>query len=106
MNTLEARARLLELSQHALEIVERLAAGSTVTAADRGRMREILRDAREVVYDAGYPGEFAWRAILRASVHTNAPPGETTQEFWQEIAQELRDGMEPLGLVSNGSFER
>lgn len=106
MNTLEARERLLDLSWQALAIVDSLAAGNVAGGEERVRMREVLRAAREVVYDAGYPGEEAWRAILHVSVYVNAPPEEATIDLWEEAAQGLRAAAEPLELVTDLSHGR
>jgi hypothetical protein len=104
-NTFDARQRLIDLSTQAIEIVEGLASGKPITGQDRARMREILREAREVVYDAGYPGEQAWRAILRASVHVTTPSEDVDHSTWIDALDELRDGLEPLSLTGATSAE-
>lgn len=96
MNTVESRLRLRELTLRAIEIVRRLAIDGTVTAAETIEMREILRQAREVAYDAGYPGDAAWRALLRSNVYVTAPPADVTADFWTETLVELRAGVASL----------
>jgi hypothetical protein len=91
MNTLEARGRLAELTASAIEIVGRLAAGSPVTAANGIEMREILREARDIAYDAGYIGDAAWRALLKTNVYVTTPPTTVDMEFWGDILLDLRD---------------
>ncbi len=104
-NTFDARQRLVDLSTHAIEIVEGLASGQPVTGHDRAAMREILREAREVVYDAGYPGEQAWRAILHVSVHVTTPSDDVDHSTWIDALQELREGLEPLSLTTTSTAE-
>jgi hypothetical protein len=59
-------------------------------------MREILREAREVTYDAGYVGDAAWRALLRTNVYVTAPPSAADTVFWSDTLDDLREGL--LGL--------
>lgn len=106
MNTLDARHRLMELTNQAFSIVERLASGGAVTSQDRSAMREILQEAREVAYDAGHPGDAAWRSLLHASVYVTAPPGEVTDEFWSEVLENLSFGRETLALVTEAAAEK
>lgn len=104
-NTFDARQRLIDLSTQAIEIIEGLASGNAITGQDRAKMREILREAREVVYDAGYPGEQAWRAILHASVHVTTPTEDVDHSRWTDALEELREGLEPLALTGTTSAE-
>lgn len=100
MNTLEARRRLAELVRLAIAIVECLVAGDPVSASNSIEMRDILRDAREVTYDAGYPGDAAWRALLHTNVYITAPPTTVAQDFWKEALEELREGLQSLTAVT------
>lgn len=100
MNTLEARRRLAELTAQAIGIVECLANGDPVTAANSIEMREILREAREVAYDAGYSGDTAWRALLKSNVYVTAPPSTVERDFWDDTIADLRDGLRSLTGVT------
>lgn len=96
MNTMEARRRLGELTRQAVGVVQCLAQGDPVTSSTSIVMRDILREAREVTYDAGYPGDAAWRALLRTNVYITAPPTTVSNEFWSELLEDLRVAMESL----------
>ncbi|SRR5579884_282068 len=104
MNTTESRRRLAELTRQALRIVERLRPGEPATAADSVEMRDILREAREVAYDAGYPGDAAWRALLRTSVYIN---GTTVadEETWADAREALTDGLQALIAITETAAE-
>jgi hypothetical protein len=104
-NTFDARQRLVDLTTQAIEILEGLALGNVITGQDRAAMRQILHEAREVVYDAGYPGEQAWRAILHASVHVTTPNEDINLSTWADALEELRESLEPLGLTSGSAAE-
>jgi hypothetical protein len=103
MNTIESRRRLAELSARAIEILEPLAAGAALSSASSLTMREILNEARESVYDAGYPGDAAGRAILHASVYITTPQDDIDAEFWQEAILDLRIGIDGLGVVETAN---
>jgi len=105
MNTLEARRRLSELTARAIAIVELLAGGDPVTAANSIEMRDILREAREVAYDAGYVGDAAWRALLKTNVYVTAPPTTVEQEFWEDTLIDLREGLASLSPMSDAEPE-
>lgn len=98
MNTIDARQRLVELSERTITIVEKLASGQAISSQDASDMRDILGDARAAAYDAGYPGDAAWRALLRTSVYIAAPPIDVEMEFWSEMLEDLEEGIR--GLVS------
>lgn len=100
MNTLEARRRLAELADRAIRIVELLAMGDPVTAANSIEMREILREAREVAYDAGFVGDAAWRALLKTNVYITTPPATVEIEFWQETLEELQSALSALSAAT------
>ena len=91
MNTIEARRRLAELTSRAITIVEALAQGDPVTSSNSIEMREILREAREVAYDAGYIGDPAWRALLKTNVYVTAPPTTADRTFWEDTLIDLND---------------
>lgn len=97
MNTIEARRRLGELTTRAIEIVEYLAQGDPVSASNSIEIREILREAREIAYDAGYPGDAAWRAMLRTNVYITTPPTAVDNSFWSETLDDLREAITTLG---------
>jgi hypothetical protein len=96
MNTIEARRRLGELTARAIEIVQYLADGDPVSASNSIEIRDILREAREVAYDAGYPGDAAWRALLRTNVYITAPPTTVDGQFWADTIQDLREALQNL----------
>jgi hypothetical protein len=100
MNTLEARQRLAELTTQAIQIVEALALGAPVSSANSIEIREILREAREIAYDAGYPGDPAWRALLRTNVYITTPPADVDQDFWSDSLFDLQAGLESLNGVT------
>lgn len=105
MNTIEARRRLAELTSETISIVMRLAAGGSISAADGVRMREVLAEARMIAYDAGYPGDAAWRALLRTSVYVSAPPTDVDREFWVDMLENLREGLAQLSHVTETGVE-
>lgn len=96
MTTVEARRRLAELTSQAFTIVEALAQGDPVTSSNSIEMREILREAREVAYDAGYIGDPAWRALLKTNVYVTAPPTTTDRAFWEDTLTDLQEARESL----------
>jgi|SRR5579872_6844290 len=96
MNTIEARRRLAELTERAIAIVEYLSTGDPVTASNSIEMREILREAREVAYDAGYVGDSAWRALLKTNVYVTTPPTTVDAGFWEDTLSDLRAGLATL----------
>lgn len=105
MNTIEARRRLGELTTRTIEIVEYLAQGDPVSAANSIEIRDILREAREIAYDAGYPGDAAWRSLLRTNVYITAPPSPVDSNFWSETLDDLREALATLGYGPNVEVE-
>lgn len=105
MNTIEARLRLAELTNRSIGIVEGLARGDRVSSANSIEIRDILREAREIAYDAGYPGDAAWRAILKTNVYITAPPTPVDATFWLETLEDLREGLTALGQGPNLEVE-
>ncbi len=105
MNTSDARHRLLDLTLQARDIVQKLAEGQRATGEDRATMRELIREAREAAYDAGFPGDAAWRALLRAGMTVTNPQEEPDQETWTEILEGLAEGQDRLSLVTGMAVE-
>ncbi|HZT95497.1 MAG TPA: hypothetical protein VFB34_01545 [Chloroflexota bacterium] len=94
---------MLELALEVTEIVRRLSVAPSPTARDQTAMRELLGKAREAAYDAGFPADLAWRAILRATVTATAPHEVPTGETWLEILDSLQEGQDQLSLVTGGA---
>lgn len=93
--------RTLDIAREALEIVERLGSDAAPTADDKGRLRQLLLDAREALPDAGFPAEAAWRGLQRASIGTDTYFDQADPRYWQDVAKELHEGAEVLeSLVS------
>ena len=105
MNTLEARRRLAELTARAIDIVRYLADGDPVTAANSIEMREILREARDVAYDAGFIGDPAWRALLKTNVYVTTPPNSVDLQFWADILADLQEAWSTLTGLNDSEVE-
>jgi hypothetical protein len=106
MDTYEARTRMLEMAEPALEIVERLERGESPSPDDRRTLRQLLLEARSTLADAGYPGEAVWRALQRASMAMETSFDQSDPLVWQDTAGQLRAAMETLQSLVSPQFRR
>lgn len=101
MDTLEARIRMRDMARETLEIVDRLAAGTSPSRETRARLREMVSEARSLLGDAGYPAEGAWRGMQRASMGLDTLFDEPDPTYWEDVMSELSRSIETLdNLVS------
>lgn len=101
MNTYEARSKMSELGHRAIVIVERLSAGKIATYEDRKGLREMSVESRELLVEAGFPGESVWRALTRASIGVDTSLSASDAHFWNDLLEELSGGTTTLDdLVS------
>jgi hypothetical protein len=96
MDTLEARRDLRDVARSAIAVVERAEVGREPNPEDREALRKAAARARELLRDAGYPGEATWRGLSRASIGVDTLDGPLDHTFWHDVAEELRSGLETL----------
>jgi hypothetical protein len=95
-STFEARTIMRDLALAALRIVRSIESGVPPTPDHRIRIREMVAEARNVLTDAGYPGEGVWRELSRASMGIDTLRDEPDPFFWRDIAENLQRGLETL----------
>jgi hypothetical protein len=101
MNTYEARSKMSDLGHRAIAIVERLSDGSLASYEDRSSLREMAVESRELLVEAGFPGESVWRAVTRASIGVDTSLSASDNHFWNDLLMELSGGTSTLDdLVS------
>jgi hypothetical protein len=55
-----------------------------------------------VLTDAGFPGEGVWRGLQRASIAVDTYTDVADETFWNDVADQLREGIGTLdSLVSS-----
>lgn len=96
MDTNEARTRMRDIATDALRIVDALAASGTISARERGTIRELGTEARALLSDAGYPGEGVWRGLQRATIGLDTGFDRDDPGFWRELAADLRSAIDTL----------
>jgi hypothetical protein len=101
MNTYEARSKMSDLGHRAIAIVERLSDGSSASYEDRSSLREMAVESRELLVEAGFPGESVWRAVTRASLGVDTSLSASDGHFWNDLLLDLSVGTSTLDdLVS------
>jgi hypothetical protein len=101
MNTYEARTRMSEIGHRAISIVERLSGGVVATYDDRTSLRSMAVESRELLAEAGFPGEAVWRGLTRASIGVDTALSEADTFFWVDVLEDLTGGTSTLDdLVS------
>jgi hypothetical protein len=90
-----------DMAAEALEIVDQLVAGQSPNREDRGRVREMVTEARSLLGDAGYPAEGTWRGLQRTSMGVETLFDRPDRTYWEDVRDELRRSVETLdNLVS------
>ena len=106
MNTYEARSKMSELGHRAIAIVERLSDGKTATFEDRSGLREMAVETRELLVEAGFPGESVWRSLTRASIGVDTSLSASDSHFWQDLLDELSAGTATLDDLISPQISR
>ena len=96
MDTYEARLTMRDLAREALEIVEDLVGDAVPSRDNRKDLRSMAVEARELLPDAGYPGEATWRGLQRASIGADTHFDQADPSFWVDVADELRNAAATL----------
>jgi hypothetical protein len=106
MDTYEARLLMRDLAHQGLELIDRFRAGTAPRAEDKRRLRELVLQARGALADAGYPAEACWRGLQRASIGAETLLDGADGAYWENVAEELRDGIETLNALVSPTFRR
>jgi hypothetical protein len=96
MNTYEARSRMSEIGHRAIDIINRLRKGDSASFEDRSRLRSFAVESRELLTEAGFPGEAVWRGLTRASMGVDTSLSSADPYFWQDVLDDLGGGTTTL----------
>jgi hypothetical protein len=96
MDTFEARTNMADLGHRGLQIVERVERRGAPTREETLELRQLLRDARALLADAGYPAEAVWRGLQRGSMGAETQFDEVDPGYWASVAEDLRAGLGTL----------
>jgi hypothetical protein len=101
MNTYEARSRMSEIGHRAIVIVERLRDGASPDYEERSSLRQYAVESRELLAEAGFPGEAVWRGLTRATIGVDTSLSGSDTYYWQDVLDDLAGGTTTLDdLVS------
>jgi hypothetical protein len=106
MNTYEARLNMRDLARHAIEIVDRIGAGTHPTFDDQSTLRRLSSESRVLLAEAGYPGEAAWRGIHRASIGIDTQLSSSDPGFWRDVREDLQGSVDTLDSLVSTPYSR
>lgn len=88
-----------DLAQETLGIVERWERGEVTRYEDSVRLRRLVSEARELLPDAGFPAESAWRGMQRASIGYETQLGRAEPGYWEDVRHDLEGALETLRML-------
>jgi hypothetical protein len=106
MNTQEARSDLRDMADEAQVILIKVIERGSVRAPERQSLRRLALEARELLPDAGYPGDGVWRTIQRASISAETLIDEFDHDFWQALEDDLRAARDTLHALISPDYAR
>jgi hypothetical protein len=95
-----------EIGHLAITIVERLSTGAVATYDDRTGLRSMAVESRELLAEAGFPGEAVWRGLTRASIGVDTSLSEADVLFWVDVLEDLTAGTSTLDDLVSPHFAR
>ena len=101
MNTQDARRELQSLAAQGLTILAFVCDGRAPSLADRNTLRRLASEARELLPEAGFPGEPIWRGLQRASIGTDTNFDSFDAAYWRDVIDELERGVELLATLDS-----
>lgn len=87
------------LATQGLAIVNRIRAGRAPLLEDRNNLHRMASEARELLAEAGYPGEAVWRGLQRSSIGADTNFDSPDAAYWQDVVDELERGAATLSSL-------
>ncbi|MGI8826942.1 MAG: hypothetical protein ACR2JC_15120 [Chloroflexota bacterium] len=105
MNTLDARLQMRQLARDGERLVKHTR-DTGDTGAAGGELRRLAAEARDLLTDAGFPGEATWRVLQRASIGVDTAGVDFDASFWQWISEDLESAAGSLDTLLGPSLHR